>query len=65
MFELTPEKCKELEKIVVEKICPPSQEKEMDSYSNLYKLMVQIASRSAVEAIWEYEKMKAADEGHQ
>ncbi|GEM_PF-3580473 len=64
MFELTPEKCKELEKTVVDKLCPPSKLKENDPFSDLYSLIAQIASNAAIQTILEYEKMKTSDEGH-
>ena len=65
MFELTPERCKELEKIVMDKICPASKKQEDQPFSELYEIIAQIASRAAIQTIQEYEKMKAAHEAQQ
>lgn len=62
MFELTPEKCKELEKAVVDKLCPSSKLKENDPFSDLHSLIAQTAVKAAVQAIPEYEKLKTAED---
>ena len=64
MTELTPEKCLELEKTVVAKLCPPNTDKD-NSFSRMREAMCIIAARTTIVTIQEYEKMKRNEEDSQ